>query len=818
MRLALCTLLLVAFCGLGIQGQSVLQPTSPYSFGDKMHGIGWLNTTSGEVWKTDNDAGDVIIVHPSYDATWTANRVIDGVNRLSSISVLNGVIHAAEWLTGCIKPIVSNGAGGWQFGTPTIGLCGTTGNSPTGTATATFASARFGMIRGLTTDETTANMYITDDGNRRVRRADSSGNVVNFIGTGVTGVGDGHRLSATLDQPSGIAFNQDYSFLYVTGSFSIRKLTMATDQVTTITSSLNFPQQIIVMPSGALVIADAVNNRVVRIAPEPGLELSVLATYPHQVNSLSQYCGEEVLTFFFSGGTGMHRVTVTPTEPAPCAILTPAPPSPVPPVCDCAADQLTADYTSDRIPDAAKDAYTTIVLNEATWEVVFTVHNVRHISNGHVIAGKVDTQTTAQTAFTPLISAWDANELWNPQNCTAGAIDTPASNLGITVTKNFNCFKTYEMTFSLVDSNKQNQHCQLVATADDLAIGCNLILSAVRAYDLTEPTAFLSAETSFTANITLPRNLNNNVSDLLYATLAKCNVLNEPDFVLDCRIPGLWTFATTFAVSQSTNWIDASTCVQSQTAVATFVRCGLNNIPVGVYTEVSANITATETNRNEQMRFSIDYTLPRASSATASASLQNFILSIFMLNEKYYYAGADRATILIETFATSRLEITQLDMFNANGQVYSLRAYPQFQLSETSNATHFIIEWRPSAIRQDSEFYRNGPHGVNVSFLFTAASNRRRMIAATDADGVVTVNNIRVAVPQSDSAANDADAASNVAVEAPPTVLIVVIASVAVIAVGSIIAVLTVVRRRRAAHKFPEEATVQGSEPGEDQV
>ena len=480
-----------------------------------------------------------------------------------------------------------------------------------------------------------------------------------------------------------------------------------------------------------------------------------------------------------------------------------APASPL--SCDCSAG-LGVDYTSDRVPDASKQATTSISLNETTWEVVFTVSNVLHLKEGHVIAGKPNTRQTAEAAFTPLVSAWDAAALWKPENCTVGPLDTPASGQGITVTKDSNCVKTYQMVFSLVDASKQNGHCTLVANADDLAIGCHVILTSTRAYDLTEPTAFLSSETSFTANITLPRNLNNQVSDLLYATLAKCNVLNSPDFAIDCRAPGIWNFRNTFAVAQNIpDWIDASSCAHSTTAAATFVRCALTNgVPVAGYTEAAANITATidgGARDGEQLTFSLEYTLPRLSSATASASLQNFIVGVSMLNEKYYYAGADRATILVEVFDTSRLQITQLDMFNANGQVYSLSQYPQFQLAQSNNATHFSIEFRPSAIRQDSAFYRNGPHGVNISFLFTAASNRRQMIVAqaNNADGYVTVTNINVQGPTSVGTGNAAaGAASSANSAASSSVLIAVLAGVAVLSVGTLVAVVVVVRRRRS--------------------
>ena len=150
-------------------------------------------------------------------------------------------------------------------------------------------------------------------------------------------------------------------------------------------------------------------------------------------------------------------------------------------------------------------------------------------------------------------------------------------------------------------------------------------------------------------------------------------------------MPGLWTFGPTFTVTQSIdNWIAGSTCIQAQAGGATYVRCGLNSVPVGSYTEVSANVSATVVTppngaaNTGSLSFSLQYTLPRQASATASASLASFIKSITALDAKYYYGGADTLTLLIETVDTSRLAITQLEMFNSAGQLYALRDHPQF--------------------------------------------------------------------------------------------------------------------------------------------
>ena len=513
------------------------------------------------------------------------------------------------------------------------------------------------------------------------------------------------------------------------------------------------------------------------------------------------------LRLYTSGLSAPDIQAISTESCAPCPVVAPS-------VCSCST-ALDVDYTSDRIPDAAKDAYATIVLNERTWEVEFTVNNALHLNNGHVIANKVNTAESAQVAFTPYIQSWDGNELWKPSNCSIGSIDMPASSMGIAVTRYDNCTKSYQMIFSLVNGSRQSAHCQLTSSAQDLSVGCSLVLSSVRAYDLTEPSAFLSAETSFVANITLPRNLNKNVTDLLYATLAKCNVLNIPSFAVDCRIPGLWTFESTFIVAQNIpDWIDSTSCAQSTAGDATFVRCSLaSGVSVASYTEAIANLTATiggGPRAGETLTFSLEYTLPRLSSATASASLQNFIISIGMLNEKYYYAGADRATIQIEAFDTSRLQIMQLDMFNANGQTYSLRDYNQFQLSESNNATHFLIEFRPSAIRQDSAFYRNGPHGVNISFLFTAAGTQRRMaLSQTDAEGFVTVENINVKGPADASPSSERTGSDRGLPAASSSAL----ATIAILVGGILIAavaVLAVVLRFTKRNASP---AVKGSAP-----
>ena len=783
---------------LAIVCLALLATVTTAAFGDTSVWVGSSGQAYGNMIELPN--GNIICIE--YEGGNIVERLPDSteVQRFGIPKYQQDVVYAFDKVLfrqgTCIQE--------WHLDTNTV----STWTGDCSNAGTTVGGPGLGQLEGGSALHGPIDGYLYATSGTTIRRINSTGYIAApFVGGAASRV-DGTGTAAGFSGLRGICGPDRFGDMYtIEIGRIIRKIQLPEAVVTTVhDQGVDNPfedvERCVVSPKNYLYTADDENNEVRR------MDLTTFDTISVALSSTVGVVGRAQGLLLRCDGKllvgGLLRLTEVEVEEA----------SPCEAYCYCPT-ALTADYTSDRIPDAAKDAYTTIALNENTWEVEFTIHNVNHITNGHVIVGKPNPRETAQTAFTPLVSGFDSAELWEqPSTCTSSDIDTPASSLGIDYTFDvLNCTKTYKMVFSLVDAAKQNSHCQLTATGEELQVGCSITLASTRAYDSTEPTAFLTSETSFTANITLPRNLNNEVSNLLYATLAKCNVLNFPDYVVDCRIPGLWTFQSTFTVSQSIdNWIDASSCVQSQTATATFVRCGLNSIPVGVYTEASANISATHaTNTSEVLTFSLEYTLPRASSATASASLQNFIISIGMVDEKYYYAGADHATLYVETFDTSRLAITQLEMFNANGQVYALRDYPQFQLTETNNATHFLIEFRPSAIRQDSAFYRNGPHGVNLTFLFTAAGSSRRQMAVASAngDGFVVYNNINVrgddATGDHQAAASDNNAAP---ASTPAVVLVAAIAGAAVVAVGAIAAVAVAMRRRRSQSGSPEGEAV----------
>lgn len=98
-------------------------------------------------------------------------------------------------------------------------------------------SARFYAPYGITTDG--ANLYVTDSGNRTIRKIEiSTGMVTTLAGTaGITGAADGIGAAASFsDQLIGIT--TDGTNLYVADSYSIRKIVISTGAVTTLAGTV----------------------------------------------------------------------------------------------------------------------------------------------------------------------------------------------------------------------------------------------------------------------------------------------------------------------------------------------------------------------------------------------------------------------------------------------------------------------------------------------------------------------------------------------------------------------------------------------------
>ena len=174
--------------------------------------------------------------------------------------------------------------------------------------------------------------------------------------------------------------------------------------------------------------------------------------------------------------------------------------------CFC-PNAKTVDYMKDTTPNAGENAYATIEIDKKTWEVDFKVHNVVPLTNGHIVAGKLDTHADdVATAFKGFVSSYDPQGLWNPNNCELSGIDVPSTQLGVEVERNSDCSRTYTVRYSLVDASKQNtKRCTMHKNGDGqlTKLSCDLTLSSVRAYDMTSPSEFLVYESYFTANLDL---------------------------------------------------------------------------------------------------------------------------------------------------------------------------------------------------------------------------------------------------------------------------------------------------------------------------
>jgi len=162
-------------------------------------------------------------------------------------------------------------------------LAGTAGQ--TGSADGIGAAARFSSPSGITVNGT--NLYIADSDNKTIRKLDiSTGEVTTVAGTPVHGGStDGIGTAALFITPNGVT--TDGTTLYIADSRTgtIRKLDIATGEVTTIagtpgqagstdgtgaTARFNYPEGL-ALAGNSLYVADSTNNTIRQIATASGV-------------------------------------------------------------------------------------------------------------------------------------------------------------------------------------------------------------------------------------------------------------------------------------------------------------------------------------------------------------------------------------------------------------------------------------------------------------------------------------------------------------------------------------------------------------------
>ncbi|TGJ99540.1 hypothetical protein EHO59_16985 [Leptospira semungkisensis] len=150
-----------------------------------------------------------------------------------------------------------------------------TGSSGSGEGTGTSAS--FYEPYSLTTDG--ANLYVADQSNNKIRKiVIATGEVSTFAGSGAYGSSDAVGTDASFNMPGGITTDGTYLYVSDTYNYKIRKIEIATRQVTTLagtgmygdvdavglTASFNVPMGL-ATDGTYLYIADWGNNKIRRL-------------------------------------------------------------------------------------------------------------------------------------------------------------------------------------------------------------------------------------------------------------------------------------------------------------------------------------------------------------------------------------------------------------------------------------------------------------------------------------------------------------------------------------------------------------------------
>jgi hypothetical protein len=213
----------VSFSGCSNGGSS-----SPVASGGSTAGQGQAVSETATVSTVAGSAG----IQNSLDGTGPAANfnfpmgiTTDGINLYVS-DTINNTIR---------KIVISSG-----FVTTLAGMAGPDGGSNDGVG----AFAGFWYPTGITTDGT--NLYVADAGNMTIRKiVISSGEVTTLAGTvGVSGTEDGIGAAAKFVYPMGIT--TDGANLYVTDNIenTVRKIVISTGQVTTLagTAGLSGPE------------------------------------------------------------------------------------------------------------------------------------------------------------------------------------------------------------------------------------------------------------------------------------------------------------------------------------------------------------------------------------------------------------------------------------------------------------------------------------------------------------------------------------------------------------------------------------------------
>jgi sugar lactone lactonase YvrE len=232
---------------------------------------GVTTDAAGNVYVADSGNSTIRKISPGGVVTTLAGTAgvsgsTDGTGAAASFDFPSGVasdaagnLYVADFANSTIRKISSDGVVTTVAGAAFV----------FGHADGAGASASFKNPWGIATD-LAGNVYVTDSGNRTIRKIAPSGAVTTLAGTaGVSGSADGTGAAASFSNPSGIAADRTGN-LYVAdaGNSTIRKITPEA-VVTTLARGASFynPEGVAADAAGNVYVADANSHTVRMIAP-----------------------------------------------------------------------------------------------------------------------------------------------------------------------------------------------------------------------------------------------------------------------------------------------------------------------------------------------------------------------------------------------------------------------------------------------------------------------------------------------------------------------------------------------------------------------
>ncbi len=138
-----------------------------------------------------------------------------------------GNIYVCDFNKHCIRKI------------DTAGIVSTIAGSPglSGFSNGIGSSARFNQPGGICLDSV-GNIYVTDNGNHRIRKIDTSFNVTSIAGNGVSGFINGIGANARLNTPRDLCIDASNDFIYfVDRNRVVRRIKLSNSNVTTYAGS-----------------------------------------------------------------------------------------------------------------------------------------------------------------------------------------------------------------------------------------------------------------------------------------------------------------------------------------------------------------------------------------------------------------------------------------------------------------------------------------------------------------------------------------------------------------------------------------------------